>query len=130
MLATGDAATSRLSEVEVASALARRVREGDIAPGRGDDAIAALAGDLQALYVVELVPEVTARARALLRRRALRAVDAVQLASCLFLGERLAEPVPMVTFDDRLRAAARAERIRVLPSRLGGHTPRRRARRT
>jgi len=108
-----------LSEVEVVSALTRRAREGDLAAADADRAIAALADDLTALHVVELLPEVTALARSLLRRHVLRAADAVQLASCLYLGERLAEQIPFVAFDHRLRAAARAERLRVLPSRLG-----------
>lgn len=118
LLATGDAATSRLSEVEIMSALTRRAREGDLASADADRATAALAGDLPAFLIVELLPEVTARARSLLGRHALRAADAVQLASCLNLGERLAERIPFVAFDRRLRAAARAEGLRVLPARL------------
>jgi predicted nucleic acid-binding protein len=118
LLAAGDAATSRLSEVELVSALTRRAREGDLAAADGDRAIAALADDLAALHIVELLPDVTALARSLLRRHALRAADAVQLASCLYLGERLAERIPFVAYDRRLRTAARAERLQVLPSRL------------
>ncbi len=118
LLSTGDAATSRVSEVEVVSALTRRAREGDLASVDSDRAIAALVDDLSALLIVELLPEVTTVARSLLRRHALRAADAVQLASCLYLGERLAERIPFVAFDARLRAAARAERLPVLPARV------------
>ena len=117
LLTAGDAATSRLSEVELVSALARRGREGDLAAGDCDRAMAALADDLAALHIVELLPEVTALARSLLKRHALRAADAVQLASCLYLGEQLAERIPLVAFDRRLRTAARAEGLQVLPSR-------------
>jgi predicted nucleic acid-binding protein len=118
LLRTGEVATSRLSEVEVASALVRCTREGGIASADGERAIARLSDDLAAVHVVELIPEVTARARSLLRQHPLRAADAVQLASCLFLGDELAEAVPFVAFDARLRAAARAERLNVLPLRL------------
>ena len=114
----GDAATSRLSEVEVVSALTRRSREGHLAAADADRAMAALTDDLAALHIVELLPEVTALARSLLKRHVLRAADAVQLASSLYLGERLAERIPFVAFDRRLRAAARAEGLRVLPARL------------
>lgn len=118
LLAAGDAATSRLSEVELVSVLARRGRKGDLAAGDCDRAMAALAEDLAALHIVELVPEVSVLARSLLRRHVLRAADAVQLASCLYLGEHLSERIPFVAFDRRPRAAARAERLQVLPSRL------------
>jgi hypothetical protein len=118
LLATGGAATSRLSEVEIVSALARRAREGDIGPADSHRAIAALSADLAALHIVELLSEVTAQARTLLQRHALRAADAIQLASCLYLAEQLGEPIPFVAFDDRLRGAARAEHLRVLPLRV------------
>jgi hypothetical protein len=118
LLATGAAATSRLSEVEIVSALARRARAGDVAAADAQRAVAALSGDLSALHIVELLPEVTAQARALLQRHPLRAADAIQLASGCYLVEQLGEAVPFVAFDDRLRAAARAEHLRVLPLRL------------
>jgi predicted nucleic acid-binding protein len=117
LLAAGDAATSRLSEVEVVSALTRRAREGDIASADADRAIAALVDDLSALLIVELLPEVTAVARSLLRRHTLRTADTIQLGSCLYLAEQLGERIPFVAFDARVRAAARAERLQVLPAR-------------
>ena len=119
-LASGDVATSRLSEVEVASALARRTREGDIAATDRDRALAGLQDDLGAVHIVELLPQVTTRARALLTEHRLRAGDAIQLASCQFLCDELDEPVPFVAFDRGVRAAARAAGLRLLPSRLAG----------
>ena len=100
------------------SALARRTREGGIAAADRDRAMAALSTDFTALLVVEVVSEVTALARRLLQRHPLRAADALQLASGMYLAEELAEAVPFVAFDGRLRAAARAERLPVLPARL------------
>lgn len=100
-------ATSRLSEVEVASALGRRAREG--AFSTTDRALAALVADLPAIIVVELTLEVSARARMLLQRHPLRTGDAIQLASCLYLQQQLGEPIEIVSFDDRLTAAARRE---------------------
>ena len=61
LLASGTPATSRLSEVEVASAIARRAREGAFAASRRDRMTAALDDDLPALAVVEMIPEITAR---------------------------------------------------------------------
>ena len=108
------AATSRLSEVEVASALARRVREGAFPARERDRALAKFEADLDALHIVELVPEVTSRARALLLTHALRAGDAIQLASCVHLREELREALPLVAFDGQLVAAARALDIAVV----------------
>jgi predicted nucleic acid-binding protein len=109
LIASDTPATSRLSEVEVAAALERRSREGSFSRTECDRALAALAIDLRAIVVVELTPDISARARTLLERHPLRAGDAIQLASCLYLQEQLAEPIAMVGFDDRLATAARLE---------------------
>lgn len=114
LLATGIAATGRLSEVEVASGIIRRAREGAFTARRRDVALAALQRDLPALAIIEMIPEITAEARALLLRRALRASDAIQLASCLYLQRQLNEPVPLVAFDLRLVDAAHAEGMTVV----------------
>ena len=106
-------ATSRLSEVEVASAVQRRAREGAFSTRARDRAIKALEADLPAMVVVELTPEIGAKARMLLERHALRAGDAIQLASCLYLREQLGQEVPIVVFDDRLISAARGEGLTI-----------------
>ena len=105
------AATSRFSAVEIASALARRVREGAISLEDRERTLAALQADLSAMLIVELTSEVVIRAQALLQRHALRAGDAVQLASCLRLREELEDDMSLVAFDERLVTAARKERV-------------------
>jgi hypothetical protein len=116
LLAAGRGAASRLSEVEIASALVRRAREGAFSVEERDRALASLEHDFAALIVVEFSSNIAAEARALLLRHPLRASDAVQLASCIYLKRELGEPLPLVAFDDRLTAAARAEGLRVMPS--------------
>jgi len=113
LLASTLPATSRYSAVEVASALARRVRERAISSRDNERALTALGEDLTAMLVVELTPEIVTRAQALLQRHSLRAGDAVQLASCLQLRDELEEPITLVAFDDRLAAAARKEKVRL-----------------
>lgn len=117
LIASGIAASSRLSEVEVSSAAIRRAREGAFTIQRRDRILAALQRDVPALAVVEMTPEITAHARALLLRHPLRAGDAIQLASCLYLQQQLAQPVPFVAFDRRLVQAARAEGLTVITAR-------------
>ncbi len=102
-------AASRLSEVEVISALERRCREGAFSPAEKDRAISALRRDLDHLIVVELTAPVVDLAAGLLARHSLRAGDAVQLACGLELKQRLSYAVGFVGFDDRLTVAARLE---------------------
>jgi uncharacterized protein len=114
LLNADPAATSRLSEVEVASALVRRAREGAFPVEERDRALASLADDFATLIIVEFTPEITAEARALLLRHRLRAGDAVQLASCLYLQREMSQPLPFVVFDDRLAEAARREGVTIV----------------
>jgi len=109
-------ASSRLSEVEVASALIRRAREGAFTQEERDRALASLESDFASLILVECTPEIIAGARALLLRHRLRAGDAVQLASCLYLQRELGQPVPFVAFDERLTDAASDEGLTVVSS--------------
>lgn len=104
-------ATSRYSAVEIASALARRVREGAVSHDDRERTLSALHLDLSAMVIVELTSDVVMRAQVLLQRHALRAGDAVQLASCLQLREELGDDVSLIAFDERLVAAARKERV-------------------
>ena len=113
-LASGTVAISRLSEVETASALARRARIGDCAVRERDVALATLDRDLESFLVVQIVPAVTSRARALLNAYALRASDATQLASCHHLQEQLGQDLPFVVYDERLATVARQSGITVL----------------
>jgi predicted nucleic acid-binding protein len=114
LLASGAAATSRLSEVEVASALARRCREGTLVRRERDRALAALRADIAALWVIELLPEVAQASVALLDRYPLRTGDGVQLASCLYLKVQMAEEVSLLAYDARLNEAARAAGVPLL----------------
>lgn len=106
-------ATSRLTAVEITSALSRRCRDGSLAAADRGELVEELSEDLTALYVVELVPEVVARARALLLRYPLRAADSTQLASCLILQEKLERPVLFAAYDQRLLEAGRGEGLEV-----------------
>ena len=100
--------------MEVASALARRARVGDCTAEERDTGLATLERDLTSFIVVELVPGVASRARTLLSAYALRASDAIQLASCCHLREKLEHDVPLVVFDQRLAAVARTSGVTVL----------------
>jgi len=116
LLAERRAAVSRLTEAEVSSALARRVRSGDLSAAAGASALARLRADLSSLDVVELVPGVVGRVHELLSRYPLRAGDALQLASALALRSKGQLRAEFVCWDGPLRAAAEAEGFVGFPS--------------
>jgi len=116
-LADAPVAVSRLSEVEVASALARLCRENRLSRRSRDRAIATFAADLASWYVVEITAAITSSARRLLVRHALRSGDAIQLASALWLQQATDSPIEgVLALDDRLITAAQAERLPITSS--------------
>lgn len=107
-----------ISAVEVASAIARRTKAGNLAPA--DAALARTQFDLdfdQQYLVVEITELVLRRAMDLADRHALRAYDAIQLSAVLTLNERRVahalSPATLVSADQDLNAAARAEGLHV-----------------
>jgi hypothetical protein len=113
LLRTGTAVTARLSLVEMVSALARRARDGDLPVSHLKRIVREIGADAEHLVLVELTESVAERARDLLLAHALRAPDAVHLASCLLVKEGAGTEVAMTTYDDPLAAAAKAEGIEV-----------------
>lgn len=111
LLAEGDVAIARLSEVEVASAFARLAREETISTAQRDKAMTTFIADLSLWTVVELTSETTHRARQLLLRHALRSGDAIQLASAMVLRDSIGELEAFVAHDVRLLQAAQAEGV-------------------
>lgn len=106
---------SRLSEVEVTSALIRRMNAGDLDEDDAAAHLAALADDFASFDVIEVRRPVVTSACELVQAHGLRAYDALQLASAL-----RAKGSGALTFlcaDGELADAAHAEKLRV--ERLG-----------
>jgi len=103
-----------LTEIEAASALSRRERDG----GERED-VANAWSKLRLLVErweeVTAIQNVRARALRLLSTHRLRAADALQLAAALVFCDERTESLPFVCLDDRLADAARRERFPVLP---------------
>jgi predicted nucleic acid-binding protein len=115
LLGEGVIATARFTQIEIASALARRCREGAFSEAERDRALVALQADFAGLFLVELTAAVVSRSVGLLARRTLRAADALQLASCLEFRERVSLPIVFVAWDRRLVDSARAEALETQP---------------
>lgn len=113
---------SQLARVEVPAALWRKVRTGELAPGDAGILVAEFEADYfgtadEQPRFAALTPDVAVldEAAHLAAVHALRAYDAVQLASAR--AAATADPTcgTFAAFDDRLRAAAAAEGFRLVP---------------
>jgi hypothetical protein len=105
------------TRTECISALLRRRREGTLSATAVDRArrvLVALAAEWS-----EVLPSETVRNRTerLLAVHSLRAGDAFQLAAALLWSRGETSGLAFVSFDDRLREAARREGFHVLPER-------------
>ncbi|MEN8151244.1 MAG: type II toxin-antitoxin system VapC family toxin [Planctomycetota bacterium] len=111
----GRIVVSWITEVECASALARRERESVVRSERierGHRRLDLLRAEWSEVGTTDPVREI---ARRLLRTHPLRAADSLQLSSALVISEHRPRSLPFVCLDDRLRAAAAREGFPVLP---------------
>jgi predicted nucleic acid-binding protein len=108
-----------LSAIEVASAVARKRRDGGLDRGRAATAKRRLTALEKAWNEVTQYDAVRARARRLLEIHALRAADALQLAAALVVVEDRTAGFELVTFDERLAEAAEKEGFVVLGVEAG-----------
>jgi predicted nucleic acid-binding protein len=100
-------AVSVLTYPEAHSAFARRRREGGLEPAGLLGALAAFERDWRRMVRLGVTEDVYRAAAHLARRYALRALDAVQLASFLSLRRRLSRRrTAFSSFDRRLQRAA------------------------
>jgi len=104
---------SRLCWLEVTSAVARVARDGLLR--ETDEVIQALDDDFATLIgILEVTPIVVADARRLALRHALRAADAVHLATVLVAVLWHGADTFFVCSDQRLLAAAKTEKLQVI----------------
>lgn len=100
--------TSALSYAEIHVALARKRRAGQLS---ADEFIYAREGferDWQSLGEVPVSGETLSWIRAVAEETALRGMDAIHLATALWAGGRLREPIEFCTSDKSLKTAAAA----------------------
>jgi len=109
---------ARITRVEVAAAIARRLKSGSITATDAQNALAAFQHDLtNNYYTVEITPVLLSVAVSLATKHALRGYDAVQLAATLEandegIANRLS-PLTLVSADTELNNAAQAEGLNV-----------------
>jgi predicted nucleic acid-binding protein len=97
------------TSVECASAIARLERDGSLTAAQTIEAFNRLDALRASWIEIEAGDEVRDVARRMLRVHPLRAADALQLAAAWLGSERRPASLPLVTLDERLRAAAARE---------------------
>lgn len=96
-----------VTRLEMTSAVARRRREGRLTDGEALRILRRLEREWPDFARVRWSPDLERAARAILLRRAVRTLDAIQLASARIAGCRW-----LVSSDERMLDAAAGERIR------------------
>jgi predicted nucleic acid-binding protein len=107
---------ARLAHIEITAAIVRRGRQSAESSQTVTTALAALESDLaNELQIIEFSEPLIFRAIELAKARALRAADAIQLASALLARAELPPTTEffLVSADDELNAAAAAEGLQV-----------------
>jgi predicted nucleic acid-binding protein len=105
-------ATSKIAYAEVHAALARRQRDGSLTLEGYRGVAGEFDRDWPAYVQIELRDDVLILVRHLVRRHPLRGLAAIRLASALYLRDAANEAPTFFASDERLLAAARAERLR------------------
>jgi uncharacterized protein len=106
---------SSLSGVEVHSAIRRRERAGNLSPALARECLGVLAAELAQMIEQPINATVLDTAKQLIDRYPLRALDAIQLASCCTV--RVVTGITDIVFiasDHALRAAAASERLQTI----------------
>jgi predicted nucleic acid-binding protein len=108
---------SALSLTEVLAAVWRKVARGELDDDQAATLDRAFIADVRdgRFVVLPTADAVVTRSLACVRRHRLRGADAVQLASVLMAREADPGVSTMAVFDRRLRAAASAEGLALLP---------------
>lgn len=109
---------SRITWIELVSALARLQREGKVNPNDVSSTVQAFRYDWETQYqLVEVDKELIETAGDLVQKYPLRAYDSIQLASALKLFPVFEKVVPnafnFISADDRLLKVAKAEGLRI-----------------
>jgi predicted nucleic acid-binding protein len=105
---------SRITGVEVAAALTRKLRGGQLSTGEATRARGRLRRDISMrLRITEVTPVMLTDAMNLAEKHGLRGYDAVQLGAALEVNSRRVslgtQPLTLITGDDELLQAAAAE---------------------
>jgi predicted nucleic acid-binding protein len=106
--------TSRVAYAEVHAALARKRRDGGLAPALYRRCASTFETEWPAYEQVVVDRTTMADVSRLVRRYSLRGYDAIHLAAALWMKRQVGDPIEFWASDERLESAARRERIAVV----------------
>ncbi len=104
-----------MSQVEVFSAICRRVREGFLSEDSLDPIKKRMHVFFDSAFEIVSIQKVKDRALRLLQVHSLKAADALQLASALVVTQEDPIRMPIMSFDNQLNQAAKREGFAVNP---------------
>lgn len=111
LLENSDNTTSKLTYVEILSALARRTRIGDLSKSEMKEVVDKFEDDWKGLLIVALHDDLLPITKRVIERHQLRAADSIHLASAVWLKITLKEDIAFISSDLNLLRAAKAERL-------------------
>lgn len=106
--------TSTLSYVEAKAAFSRKKREGGIRKKDYHRVIERFTDEWEGYYHIEVTREIYKSAGALAESYALKAYDAVHLASYQYIKSKLETDIMFSSFDNKLNKIVRAEENEIL----------------
>ncbi len=118
ILRAGGVGSVAITHAEIASAMARSVRNGNISPEEGQKAWAEFLRDWPYLAQQKISTHLVERAASLAGKYRLRGYDSIHLAAAMLWQEALAAPVTLATFDRELWLAAHEAGLEVWPEGL------------
>ncbi|MBM4277034.1 MAG: type II toxin-antitoxin system VapC family toxin [Deltaproteobacteria bacterium] len=111
LLENPDNTTSKLTYAEILSAMARRMRNGDLSKSKMKEVVEKFEDDWKGLLIVDLHDDLLPIAKRVIERHQLRAADSIHLASAVWLKTTLKENVTFISADLNLLKAAKVERL-------------------
>lgn len=107
--------TSIIAYVEMRSALAHKLRRDEIARPNYNQALEDFERDWSSYTIIPMSQELASSAASLAERHALRALDAIHLASAKGLAEKIVDPLVFLSADNELLQAAVQEGLATSP---------------
>ncbi|MDA2924887.1 type II toxin-antitoxin system VapC family toxin [Acidobacteria bacterium AH-259-L09] len=108
-------ATSRIAYVEARAAFARKFRERGLSVRKYRSMVEDLDQDWESYFVMDVSDSLLKAAGSLAEKHALRAFDAIHLASSLILRKQTGRTVRFSCFNERLVSAAQEHGLQVGP---------------
>lgn len=106
------------SSIECFSAVARLSREGQLNEEEEDQVVRLLSILSETWTEIKPGEEIRSQSKRLLRLHPLRAADSLQLAAAIMWADMSPKGQSFVSFDGRLRDAARKEGFRLMPMEI------------